>query len=377
MIQPVLSLINKPDLSDNGIMPSTLGAAGLFSLAPAITAKPLQHYGQGQEIKNFESFKRRLRPGDILITGGKEILPIPTGVNLVTGNPYGQHVSVVSKPLKNLDIDSHPAYGFNSTYGNIEKAHNLQALRFKDPEVRKRVLGGMRDMEKAVNIFEKEVKQRLIRKGWDSASAAAHAERATSALYDTPTGVKAGLKELFFPNLLSSNSVKNLNAENYLANRNFIKGVKSYSQAMADLLDSDASGNKLQISDLRKVLPKCSGGVCSSMPAILGQANIVPNRAARDILTSDYLKSDMLKPVARYIGGKPENFLNKSYFSLMSLAPKTLRSLPGLGLIGAGLGLALNRRQNKLENLKNTNSIIRNTTTPIYALLNRGRSAQA
>lgn len=373
MIKSALSLFDKSYFSENEILPNALGAAGLFSLAPAITAKPLQHYGQGQEIKNFEAFKRRLRPGDILITGGKEILPIPTGVNLVTGNPYGQHVSVVNNPLKNLDIDSHPAYGFNSTYGNIEKEHNLQVLRFKDPEVKKRVLAGMRDMEKAVNIFEKEIKLNLMRKGWDSASAAARAEFAASSLYDTPTGVKAGLKELFLPNLSSSNSVKNLDVENYIANRNFIKNVKSYAKTMTDLIDSDPSGDKLRVSDLRKVLPKCSGGVCSSMPAILGQAKIMPNIAARNILTSDYLKSDALKPIARYIGGKPDNFLNKAYFSLMSVAPRTLRSLPGLGLIGAGLGLAYNRKQNKLQN---TNSMI-SSKIPISDLLNRARNVQA
>ena len=377
MITTALSLMGGPPaISDAGIMPPLLGAAGLFTMAPALTAQPLQHYGQGQEIKSFDAFKRRMRPGDILISGDKKILPIPTGVNLVTGNPNGQHVSVVHNARKNWDIDSHPYYGFNSTSGNIHKDHNLQILRFNDAATKNNVLRGMRRMERAVNIFEEEVKKMLINKGWPSAAATIQAQSATSALYDTPAGIKAGLKDLFLPNLSSAASIKNLNNENFSGTRNFMQNAKSYAHAMADLIDTDPSGNKLSIADFRKVLPKYSGGVCSSMPAILGKADITPGTAARDILTSDYLKSDALTPIARYMGGKPEGFLNNAYFAMMARAPKTLRALPGLGLLGTGLGLAFANRNRRLETDILNNNNLKNTAA-LTALLDNIRNAKS
>jgi len=375
MLSPVFSNLLNTDVVDrDSVLPTALGGAGLFSLAPAITARPLQHYNKGVEISDFNKFQKGLRPGDIVVSGSKELLPIPTGVNLVTGNPYGQHISIVDTPSKRWDIDSHPAYGFNISEGNIDKNHNLQVLRFKDDAARKRVLREMRSMARASNKFESAIKRILVRKGWDPASAASHAEVATSRLYDTSTGVKAGLKELFLPNLASAESVKNLNRQHYLANKNFISNVKSYAQNVAEMLDVHPKPENISADELRKALPRCVGGVCSSMPAILGEIDLVPGRAARDILTSDYLKSDKLKPIMRYYGGRPETFLEKSYFSAMAKAPRLLKSLPGLGLLGAGVGLALKNKSDKADRLSSLASRIK-FTQPISSLLKNRMNA--
>lgn len=376
MLAPVFSNLLNTDITErDSVLPTVLGGAGLFSLAPAITARPLQHYNKGVEISDFNKFQKKLRPGDILVSGSKELSPIPTGVNLVTGNPYGQHISIVDAPSRRFDIDSHPAYGFNITEGNIDKSHNLQVLRFKNDATRRRVLSEMRSMARATNKFESAVKRILVRKGWDPSSAASYAEvKATSSLYDTPTGVKAGLKELFLPNLTSAESVKNLNRQHYLANKTFANNVKSYAQNIAEMIDAHPKPENISAAELRKALPRCVGGVCSSMPAILGEVDIVPGRAARDILTSDYLKSDKLKPIMRYYGGRPETFLERSYFSAMAKAPRLLKSLPGLGLLGAGVGLALKNKRDKADRLSSLASRIK-FTQPISSLLKNRMNA--
>jgi hypothetical protein len=382
-------------------IPATVaGAAGMALPYSGLYNVPnTWHGGQGHQAASLRAFKQKLRAGDILISGAKQLTPSQLIISLSGGNPKGYHAAVVEKDRTLRTLDSGPEEGYyrSNLPDKNWKNDNLQALRPVDKKHGLAMVRQGRRLADSAENYRWLVEQRLLKKGYSPKMAEKLSFIVSGKLYRWDEGVRAGAKELFAPKVdaLSSSAKAR---QNYKANMQFIKqyrninsrsaskGAQRAADMMHDLLEAEkikskdpslwmrAKNNlykgegrigKLyrkaikevpgdmetmglhpdvvtrgKYKELMKCLPKGAGGVCSTVPALLGKKQIVKGKASSDITPSDYLRSDQFKPIATYKGGQRSDAKGKIFQEyLLPNAPHLMRAgasaaLGGLGYFG-------------------------------------------
>jgi hypothetical protein len=354
------------------------------------------HGGQGDQVDTLRAFKAKTRAGDILISGAKELTPSQLIISLSGGNPKGYHAAVVEKDRTLRTLDSGPEEGYyRSTLPDKNwQKDNLQILRPIDKKHGREMVRQGRRLADAAENYRWLVEQKLLKKGYSPKMAEKLSFIVSGKLYKWNEGVRAGAKELYVPKtdyLASSKATR----RNYKGNMQFIKqylnvnsrsastGAQRAADMMHELLEQDKLKSKNpdlwmkiknkiykskgkigkiyrkgikeipgdlesvglhpdvvtrgKYKELVKCLPAGAGGVCSTVPAVLGKKRIVKGKAGLDITPSDYLRSDQFEPIATYKGGKRSDFKGKFFQDyLLPNAPHVMRA--GAGALLGGVG---------------------------------------
>lgn len=370
------------------------GAVGFASpYAGLYNAPDTWHGGKGDQAASLQAFKNKLRAGDVLLSGDKHVSPAQMLISLTDGNPQGYHVGIVEKNRKFHTLDSGHRYGYydNQQPDKVWRNQNLQILRPKSKSHGKEMVRQGRRLADSSGNFRWLVEDKLRKKGYSKREVTRLSEIITDKLYNFDQGLKAGTKNLLFPKIKRFKNTSG-NNKSYEGNMQFIKEyadpdsrrANKGSQKIVDLVDNlvkeeklkqqndswwqklknDAYASKGQpgkiyrdaiaeapgvlnalglhpdvmstakFNEIRKCLPIGAGGVCSTVPAVLGKKQILKNKANADITPADYLRSDQFEPVATYRGGKRSDLKGKIFQDyLLPNAPHLMRAG-----IGAGMG---------------------------------------
>jgi hypothetical protein len=383
-----------------------LGPVGLLAAAPFganIGRRRMKHYNKGDLVDSLAELKKRIRAGDIILSGGKELSPAKFSISLATGNPKGYHVGVAARSGSENMYDSHPrwGYGLNTTLGNDD---NIQILRPRDPGQAKKMLARAQKLNSAAKAYHRSVKNKLMAMGYSAKDAEHEALTATGRLYKKNQGIMAGIKDLFTPkvkgkieqdlaakkqledtaqfiskhktyasqsaaaidkmiqeNLKYHNDSKLVKAREFLMDK--IPAYKNFVTKHTDLATNlhlnpyTRQANNAKLID--KILPPCAGGVCSTVPAVFGGKEVVPGKGLTDILPADYLKSDAFEPIARLHGAMPASAGGKALHMALEHAPTLARIGVATGLgVGAYAGIKHHlARQAAQDNTKVAKSI--------------------
>lgn len=336
-----------------------MGVAAAAPFAGMVGEKPLVHAGKG-DLVDYETLRKTVRPGDVLLTGDTEFGFTKGIVNAASGTPSGYHVAVVS-PNKDI-YEAHPRYGLSLTDFSPDK-ERIQVLRPKlESHELEQFIGNLDTAVQGAGDFESSLERQLRKKGYGKIDAADMAEIGRGSLYDNPQGIKAGLKELFLPKLRQDvgNAAEVQKAEYVKGRQQFSEsGYKQHAKTVADVIDRKMTtgdqrtqwidknfgflperlrgrlGPALESKHVRPAMPDCVGGVCSTLPASAMPAgkNVIPSKKPSDVLPNDFLRSNMFEPVARY---DPAPY--QMHDKVLKYGPTLARAGVGLGLAGAVYG---------------------------------------
>ena len=331
-------------VDEEGVDAPALVAAGVGAAAPwagTIGQEKLIHAGKGPAISDYESLLKKLRPGDVVLTGDPSLTRTKAIIGAATGHPTGYHVGVVDRTGK-LVYESHPAFGFdkNTLNNDYLAKERVQVLRpnLRGPQ-REEFLRNMEEYQKLTHTYSQRTRQNLRRRGLNVTKE--YDDLLRGGTYDNKGGIVAGLKELFVPKLKSTGAAEAEKVKIRGARQEFRANMKQHAATNADLYETLAAratrtGKNLGGEDFQAAVPKCVGGVCSTVPAssMPKGKNVVKGKGPRDVMPTDYLRSKMFRPVGTY-NPAPTAALHEK---LLRYGPVATRIGAGLALGGAAYG---------------------------------------
>ena len=330
---------------------------------------PEVHRGAGPLYKNPDELRAMIQPGDIILSGKKGWEGAKGQVSLATGTPRGYHVAVANKPAAVETIESHPVYGVSRVDNPLapkapgQPDQHFQVLRMKNmtPAQRRGFLDRVRQHDTVSTGFEQELLGRLKaerRAGMQNPRTPDPLQRHLSEIVPGELneyaalgraagyrgGLRAGMQELFGNHAASQEAAMARQQKNYKA------FSKAYNSGWADMTEPALAGLRNHIATrpdgagvtaktFRKGTPVCVGNVCSTVAArgLPNNMQLVPNKANHEVLPNDWLRSNQVESVGRYVA--PTTFKEKVTDAALSAAPTAIRGATAVGRPVALAGL--------------------------------------
>jgi hypothetical protein len=244
-----------------------MGAAFAYPLAVGL-ANNRKAPAQGTRVNDFKEFLKQVQPGDIIASGRRDYYPVKGAIAAISGQPDYYHIMTA---LEN--IPSRAASRFDDAIYDPDTPWAPQRLG------RKVTVGEASGEGSAItmkHLADEAEGYRILRpKNKEHASRIVqHVERVyddPKILYSMGLGKKSGLYEMLVPD--------------------FLRRTKDYSGM-----------NKKQLADAGMAEIRCTGGMCSNLPA-----TAVPeiwNKSPGMVLPNDILTSEHFEPVADYLPGE-------------------------------------------------------------------------
>ena len=316
-------------------------AAGALPFAGMIGQEKMIHKDKGKLVQTKKELLKLLKPGDIIVSGNTDMSTAKGLISLATGTPKGYHVSTYIGRDGTLEIG--PAMGMQHHTVNTEA--NLQVLRPIDNNHRKTLLRNIkkRVFDEAIpmqNGIEKNLRKGLKDYGLSRKEIKKTTEGfGSGALYDGNSGTIAGLKELFIPKIRNIEPKTDaLLQQRMQAGADFQKNIKRHVKEISDTIVGEMEKG-LTVKKVKEIIPKGVGYVCSTLPSILGETQIVKGKSIVDVIPSDYLRSRAFEPIARMSNGIEKGLGSKILNKVLSYGPTASRSIVGIGLGASALAL--------------------------------------
>lgn len=359
----------------HGVRNTLMAGAVAAPFAGLIGQKKQIHAGAG-DLYDYETLMKMTQPGDVILSGDTHMSSAKATVSAATGTPKGYHVSAVPRH-EGVTFHSHPGTGtgMDEAYMAFKPTSRLQVLRPKlSPQQREEFLDNMDTVALGRDGLARKTRAVLQKThGYAKADAQEMADLGAAGLYDLNIGTKGSIKDLLLPKIGRGRSASTdadraeaLKAFDQMAGRKkdsissgvaqkFDDHAKAYARRAAQLpekmtawlgtpIEADGLGGALKEKvrttagrglGLRGVdsrtamgnLPDCSRGVCSTSPAMAMPqgVDVLPGKSHRDLLPSDYLRSELFETVGRH-DPKPQ----------MSRSEKILSHGPTLSRLAIG-----------------------------------------
>jgi len=326
---------------DIKIGPAPLVGGGLGFLGSIGKSRPLT--GKGTQFKDFNSFTKSLKPGDILLTGQATGQNAPTTpkfwISVGTGTPTATHTAVVEKVLgdgriQTIDFtaDGYRRIIYDKTAIDPREGRPqiLTALRPKDKQVAANALSNYQRKTQAFHALEAE----LIGKGVPKRQA----RQMISATFTGGTrGGAVAFRELFLP-YFKDNKVKIQAQQSQHA-----EALKVLEQSVPETADRMsrrwASGESVK-SISRSEIPRCLGGMCSTSIAASGYPTAGKSSVPYFATPADALRSaEGMTSVGRFNPVNPG--INKIINPMLRYSPNISRAVLGGALIAAPMAAGI------------------------------------
>lgn len=358
---------------DTGVPPEdhtlrnvAMAGAAALPFAGLIGQRPMIHDGAGKAYADYERFKQRIRPGDILVSGRPGVGSAKLMISLATGTPKGYHVAIAG-PRRGTAYQQHPSGGYQ-LYQLGGPGEHMQVLRLKglSPQQRSEFVRTARRRVDQQAAFEHALAKRIraAARGNDDFAKALHgqnarelAEAAGAGTYAKRTGIKAGIKDLFLPKSKRPDEVAATAAARASRTDSLAKHDDLAENVLARMRAEHAQGAditrpKVLKGLLRRTAGNCVGDVCSTFPAtVLGPKKaLVPGKDLHEMLPSDWLRSNKVRAVAQY-SPQEQTLANRALDTALRAAPTAIRAATGLGLAGGVYALSnyLAKRRQKSQ----------------------------
>jgi hypothetical protein len=324
-------------LSNNSKALMAGGALGALPMAAYIGKKPIIHTGENEMHTDLNALKKKIRAGDIILSGSPNTSLAKVMINLSQGMPESYHAGVAAKNKSLSVVDSHPFHGIGES--DYLGAHeNIHVLRHKDTKHNANLSRKVKEVSKNSEKFRNIIEKRLASGGLHPDDAHRFSWYAMRRLYSNDEGVISGVKDIFLPNLANSTaSVKNV-GNTY---KDFNKNHKNYGKQVGDkileLLENDPNyiNKDPGLKVLNKLVPQVKS-TCSTLPAVLGGKNIVAGKHVKDTLPADFLKSKDYVSIGKYKTAPSNSMIDRAAHSSLKYAPHALRLGAGATLGGLG-----------------------------------------
>lgn len=324
-------------LSNNSKALMAGGALGALPMAAYIGKKPIIHTGENEMHTDLNALKKKIRAGDIILSGSPDTSLAKVMINLSQGMPESYHAGVAAKNRSLSVIDSHPFHGIGES-DYLGPHENIHVLRHKDNKHNANLSRKVKEVSKNSEKFRSTIEKRLASKGLHPDDAHRFSWYAMRRLYSNDKGVTSGVKDIFLPNLTSSTApVKNVGN----AYKDFNKNFKNYGKQVADkileLLENDPNyiNKDPSLKVLKKLVPQVNS-TCSTLPAVLGGKNIVAGKHVKDTLPADFLKSKDYVSIGKYKTAPSNSMVDRAVHSSLKYVPHALRLGAGATLGGLG-----------------------------------------
>lgn len=331
-----------------GYRPYTVAGAAALPFAGMIGEQRFRA-DQGVEVKDLDALSRKVRKGDIVLSGKVGPDRNKTYISLVGGNPDQYHAAVVGhgRELDSL-LESSPGAGMESE-GLSSSKSRLTVVRPNDPKAAKRMVAQMQQRGQLADKLEQDLVSRLQASGMSLDDAEHWAYQARRGMYQKQEGIAAGLKNLLLPKIrgITDRGAAARTQAEAEELKKLVAASQSGAGAYDDLLKRlvpelqrlqtttpEAARDQMQ-QQIGKLIPDCARGVCSTAPAKGMGASVVPGKGATSVLPSDFLRSKEFQTVARY---NPEGAEYKLLDKLLRHGPTLSRGLIGAGLAGGLYG---------------------------------------
>ena len=282
-------------------------AGAALPFAGRIGQKKKIHEGKGEEL-DFDAFKAKIRPGDILLTGDKVLNRSKGAITAVSGNPEGYHIAMPTT-RRGTHVAEMTGPGMLHRDTGLRREERMHILRpkFKGEELRQ-FIESQEQLAKKIDDIRKGVKRHL--KGVDigGTDVDVAARFARGSTYDEPGATMTGVKEILLPKLRTAKGIETQRARIEAARKGLTpEQVDATAKRLATAIAAARQSGKRIRQDfwpehITHLLPCDIAGICSTIPAGSMPAGkpVVPNKLPKDVLPIDFLRSEHFEPVARY-----------------------------------------------------------------------------
>lgn len=338
-----------PDDEDRTGRNVAMLGAGALPFASTIGTQPVRHLTGGETIEQWTNVPGALRRGDVLVTSDPKYRGMTALIGLVSGTPEGTHVAVVVDDHGNV-VESHPIYGIKKRHVSDataadERIHVLRPNHMTEKQIHEHTNRLTALADKADQVEAATIKHLSSTHSPEEAKRLARIAR--KSFYSKPQGSAAGIHELFMPKFVTARAQRGEQkamhaAVEALDPEQTGKTFAEYFRTKYPATPSGITGLFKRVKnrlygygdfdpEMQKLLPDCTAGNCSTLPAMAMPEGVVINntKLPTEILPVDYARSDKYDAVARY---NPEPKL-RPY-------EKVLKRAPTLTRLGAGAALA-------------------------------------
>ena len=284
-----------------------MAAGAALPFAGLIGQRKQIHKGKGEEL-DFQAFKDKIRPGDILLTGDKALDRSKGAISAVSGNPEGYHVATPTT-RRGTHVAEMTGPGMLHRETGIRENERMHLLRpkFKGEELQQ-FIDSQAQLARQVDDLRKGVKRHLRGVDIGGTDIDRAARFARGSTYDESGATMTGIKEMLLPKFRTAAGIEKQRDRVMAARKAFTPAeIDATAKRLATAIAAARqSGKELRHDilpqDLTHLLPPDIAAICSTVPGISMPAGkpVVPNKLPKDLLPIDFLRSEHFEPVARY-----------------------------------------------------------------------------